>query len=68
MSEFGLRGNRLFGGNSQLKMAPLPRNAVCILSSLIVGLSVRLQLNVILFYLNPIVYQYKRQIILSLLR
>ena len=41
---------------------------MCTLSSLTVGFSVLLQLNVVLFHLNLIVCKYKRQIILSLLR
>ena len=68
MSEFGVRGNRVSGKNVQFKMVPLPRSGVFLLSSLILGFSVLLQLNVLLFYLNLIVYKYKRQIILSLLK
>ena len=68
MSEFGIRGNGLSGENFQFEMAPLPRSAVRILSSLIVDFSILLQLNVVLFHLNLVVHKYKRQIILSLLR
>ena len=68
MSEFAIRGNRLSEKNFQLKMAPLQRSAVCILSSLIIGFSVLLQLNDVLLYLNLTVYKYERQKILSLIR
>ena len=49
-------------------MAPVPRSAVCTLYLFIVGFSVLLQLNIVLFYLNVIVYKYKRKRMLLLLR
>ena len=68
MSKFGVRGNRLSGKKIQFQMAPVPRSAVCTLYLFIVGFSVLLQLNVVLFYLNVIVYKYKGKRMLLLLR
>ena len=68
VSEFGVRGNSLSGKKIQFRMVPVPRSAVCTLNLLIVAFSVLLQLNVVLFYLNVIVYKYKRKRMLLLLR
>ena len=65
MPKFVIRGNRLSKEDFQFKMAP-PLGVQCWVPA--VCFPVLLQLIDIVFYLNLIVYKYKRQRVRSLLR